>query len=87
MKKSGFENYPGLGGKKPSGPSVVVEIGAGKGEKEDPTRKACREFFEAAGIEPADEEAACEALVALVDIRMESMGGETEEEPEEEVEE
>ena len=38
--------------------------------------QACREFFEAAGIEPKDEKAACEALVALVDLRM----GESEDE-------
>lgn len=70
MKKSGLSDYPGLGEKKSSGPGVVIAIGAGKTEKVDPTVKACREFFEAVGLEPKDEEAACDALVALVDIRI-----------------
>ena len=67
MSPKGLMDYPGLGGKKPKS-GVVVAISAGEPD-EDPTTKACLEFFEAAGIEPKDEAAACEALVALIDIR------------------
>ena len=62
-------------------PDLAVVFGVGKEDKEaseesssggysDDVRQACREFFEAAGLKPGDEDAACEALVALIDLRI-----------------
>lgn len=69
-------------------PSLMVAFGLGKDAapeddeapessedetgSDDAVKQACAELWEALGVKPKDEMAACDALVALVDLRIHS---------------